>query len=38
MGCRIECVVDEDNTCCCLECGEYKECELVKMKTKRRRS
>ncbi len=26
MGCRIECVVDKNNTCCCLECEKYEEC------------
>lgn len=29
MGCRIECVVDKENTCCCLECEKYKECTIL---------
>lgn len=28
MGCRIECVVDKKNACCCLECGEYECCDM----------
>lgn len=29
MGCRIECVLDKKNTCCCLECEKYKECNIL---------
>ena len=29
MGCRIECVVDKKNTCCCLECEKYEECTIL---------
>lgn len=29
MGCRIECVVDKENTCCCLECEKYEECTIL---------
>lgn len=29
MGCRIECVVDKENTCCCLKCEEYEHCDMV---------
>lgn len=29
MGCRIWCVVDKENTCCCLKCEEYEHCDMV---------
>lgn len=29
MGCRIECVVDKKNTCCCMQCEKYEECTIL---------
>lgn len=29
MGCRIECAVDKKNTCCCMECEKYEECNIL---------
>ena len=29
MGCNVECVVDETNHQCCLECDSYGRCDMT---------